>query len=37
MIVLINNLRYFSLPQVQPGDQAPSAFESTRAIANVFV
>ena len=31
------NLRQFSLTRVQPCAQAPSAFESTRAIANVFV
>ena len=32
-----HNLRHFSLTRVQPCAQAPSAFESTRAIANVFV
>ena len=31
------NLRQFSLTRVQPCAQAPSAFESTRAIVNVFV
>ena len=32
-----HNLRQFSLTRVQPCVQAPSAFESTRAIVNVFV
>ena len=32
-----HNLRQFSLTRVQPCAQAPSAFESTRAIVNVFV
>ena len=32
-----HNLRQFSLTQVQPCSQAPSSFESTRAIVNVFV
>ena len=32
-----HNLRQFSLTRVQPCVQAPSACESTRAIANVFV
>ena len=32
-----HNLRQFSLTRVQPCAQAPSAFESTRAIVDVFV
>ena len=32
-----HNLRQFSLTRVQPCAQAPFAFESTRAIVNVFV
>ena len=32
-----HNLRQFSLTRVQPCIQAPSAFETTRAIVNVFV
>ena len=32
-----HNLRQFSLTRVQPCAQAPSAFESTCAIVNVFV
>ena len=32
-----HNLRQFSLTRVQPCSQAPSSFESTRAIVNVFV
>ena len=32
-----HNLGQFSLTRVQPCVQAPSAFESTRAIVNVFV
>ena len=32
-----HNLQQFSLTRVQPCVQAPSAFESTRAIVNVFV
>ena len=32
-----HNLRQFSLTRVQPCVQAPSAFETTRAIVNVFV
>ena len=32
-----HNLRQFSLTRVQPCTQAPSAFESTRAIVDVFV
>ena len=32
-----HNLRQFSLRRVQPCSQAPSCFESTRAIVNVFV
>ena len=32
-----HNLRQFSLTRVQPCVQASSAFETTRAIVNVFV
>ena len=32
-----HNIRQFSLNRVQPCAQAPSFFESTRALANVFV
>ena len=32
-----HNLRHISLTRVQPCSQAPSSFESTRAIVNVFV
>ena len=32
-----HNLGQFSLTRVQPCSQAPSSFESTRAIVNVFV
>ena len=32
-----HNLRQFSLTRVLPCAQAPSAFDSTRAIVNVFV